>query len=203
MPKIPQNAFPDILQQLWSRDEDSDCISPPAAAPWQALREPHMGVYQSFLIKNHGKIFITPSWSCLCHGVTETLKINVTFKCCFVFPHFICLSICRFRMVGVHTKRRSLQAFHRAALDVYSTIQRSCSTYPPLRPKGSPQCFHSHGTVFSSPFSPTGAEKARAGWKNPRSVKGREWCLAGFHPSKFMCHHFGCINLSELSRRLL
>ena len=70
----------------------SDCISPPAPAPWQAAREPYPSVSQHFLIKDHEKILIIPSWSCLCHDVTNEFenKGNVQVLLCFSPILFVC-----------------------------------------------------------------------------------------------------------------
>lgn len=148
-------------------------------------------------------INIPPSWGCLNDGATREFedKGNTQELLCFpTFYLFVCLWVqgC----VGSYTKK-GLQSFHRSSLNVCSSVERPSCTYPPLWSLQFP-----HGvSILTAPLSPAFSahqeQKNWAGWKNPSTVKGRGCCLAGFHPSNFMCHQFGCVNLSELSRRLL
>lgn len=80
------------------------------------------------------------------------------------------------------------------AVPSHLSIQRLCHF---------PTVFAPPGHHFLQPFLPSRSRKSQSRIKNTHSMKGREWCLARFHPSNFTCHQFRCINLSKLSRRLL
>lgn len=99
-----------------------------------------MGVSQPFFIKDYEEIFVTCSWSCLCHGVTEECENKggiQGFSPIYLFVHLWIQGCVSSGLCGIIQKGKvcrhftellwmSIAAFRDHAIPTHLSIQRVC-----------------------------------------------------------------------------